>query len=128
VSETEGIISASEEDGVIIIRFNRDQIFDIETAEELTVEFKRLVKEEGGRQWVIDFTGLELIITPVVSGLLSALRSDRESGGDIYLCGLGDTIQRVINLARLDRVFTIFETLEQAMTAARDAQSSSTDS
>ena len=119
MSGTEGIISESEQDGVVVVRFNRDQIFDIETAEELAAEFKRLVKEKGGRQWVIDFTGLELIITPVVSGLISALRSDRESGGDIFLCGLGETVQRVINLARLDRVFTVFDTLPEALAAAK---------
>ncbi|MBN1347289.1 MAG: STAS domain-containing protein [Phycisphaerae bacterium] len=119
MSEIEGIISEVEQDGTIIIRFNREQIFDIETAEELAVEFKRLVEEKGGRQWIIDFSGLELIITPVVSGLISALRSDREVGGDIYLCSMGETVKRVITLARLDRVFTVFETLEQALAAAK---------
>lgn len=125
MSESEGIITATETDGFLIVRFNRDQIFDIETAEELASEFKQLVKTQGGKQWIIDFTGLELIITPVVSGLLSALRSDRETGGDIALCSMGQTVKRVISLARLDRVFNVYETLDEALAAARSKTQSS---
>ncbi len=119
MSESESVITATETDDILIVRFNRDQIFDIETAEELSAEFKRLVETKGGKQWIIDFSGLELIITPVVSGLLSALRSDRESGGDIALCSMGQTVKRVISLARLDRVFNVYETLDEALAAAR---------
>jgi anti-sigma B factor antagonist len=119
VSSDQDILSASERDGIVVVRINREQIFDIETAEELAAEFKQLVEQKGGRQWVIDMTGLELIITPVVSGLLSALRSDRASGGDISLCGMGDTVRRVMNLARLDRVFSTYDTLEDALAAAK---------
>ncbi len=124
MTQDDQITTIEEKNGILILRFNREQIFDIETAEELAAEFKSLVKEKGGRQWIIDFTGLEMIITPVVSGLLSALRSDREIGGDIYLCGMGETVRRVINLARLDRVFTVFDTLDEAMAAAQSKSSS----
>jgi len=124
VSETEGIITATEQDGVVIVRLTKSQIFDIETAEALTAELKALVQAKAGRQWVIDLTGVELIISPVVSALLSTLRSDRESGGDVALCGMGDAVHRVIGLARLDRVFNTYDTLEQALAAARDARSS----
>ncbi len=124
MSECDTITSASEQDGIIVVRFNRDQIFDIETAEEFTSELKQLAEAKGGRQWIIDFSGVELIISPVVSGLLSALRSDRESGGDIHLCGMGDTVRRVIEVARLDRVFTTYPTLEEALEAIKEKPSS----
>lgn len=122
--QTDKIITATEHDGIVIVRFNRSQIFDIEAAEELTGELRELAGRLSGRQWVIDMTGVELIITPVVSGLLSTLRSDRESGGDIFLCGMEDTIKRVIHLAHLDRVFSTYETLDQALAAARGAKPS----
>jgi len=54
--------------------------------------------------------------------LLSAMRSDRESGGEAYLCGMGESVRRVVELSRLDRVFNTFDTLEEALAAARAAR------
>jgi len=124
VSRTEDIISWTEQNGIVVVKFIAKEVFDIESAEELAGQLRQLAQAKGGRQWVIDFTGVELIITPVVSGLLSALRSDRESGGDIALCGMGETVSRVIELARLDRVFYTFDTLAEALAAVGAKQSS----
>ena len=123
MSETDAIVSAEVQDGILIVRFNRTEIYDIEAAEELAVELSQLAQTYSGQQWVIDLTGVKVIITPVVSGLLSAMRTDRESGGEAYLCGMAESVRRVMELSRLDRVFNTFETLQDALAAAKAAQS-----
>jgi anti-anti-sigma factor len=115
VSEASGILSTVEQDGVSIVRFNSSQILDLDLADELEVEFKRLLDGKAGRSWVIDFAGVDAIISRVVSVLLVVLRLVRAGGGMICLCNMGETVDRVVKLAKLDRVFNIYSTLEQAM-------------
>ena len=47
----------------------------------------------------------------MVSSLLLVLRIVRSHKGSIRLCGLGETVERVITLAKLDRVFDVHRTL-----------------
>ena len=52
--------------------------------------------------------------------LVSALKVTKERGGNIYLAGLTDQVRMVVELTRLDRVFCIFDSSEQALTALAD--------
>lgn len=124
MSQTKDILSIVEQDGVIIVRFTRSRIFDVETAEALDAEFRRVIPGKADGCWIIDFSGLELIISRVVNSLLIALRLIRDGKGQIYLCNMNETIDRVIRLARLDRVFKTFPTLETALAAAKSTPSS----
>jgi anti-anti-sigma factor len=121
--EAKGILSVTEQDGTMIIRFTRSQIFDVETAEALDYEFKQVLRGKGQGTWVIDFAGLELIISRVINSLLVALRLVREAHGEIYLCNMGQTVGRVLRLAKLDRVFRTFPTLDEALAAGKKARS-----
>lgn len=121
-NDVKGILSVTEQDGTMIIRFTRSQIFDVKTAEALDYEFRQVLNGKGQANWVIDFAGLELIISRVINSLLIALRLVREGRGEICLCNMGETVGRVLRLAKLDRVFKTFPTLAEALAAAQQAK------
>ena len=119
MSDTDVLLSTSERNGITIVRFNRSEIFDVEVAEDLEFDLKKLIQAKPGSVWVIDFTGVDVIISRVVSSLLLVLRIVRSHGGSIRLCGLGETVERVIELAKLDRVFHVHRTLDEAIAASQ---------
>ncbi len=121
MGDPKDILSLTLQDGIVIARFTRTQIYDIETAELLDHEFKRAIEGKANVRWIVDFSGLELIISRVINCLLLALRMIRASGGEVYLCGMGETVGRVIRLAKLDRVFKTYDSLDQALAAAKGA-------
>lgn len=119
MSDTDVLLSTRECNGVTVIGFNRSEIFDVEVAEDLEFDLKKLIQARPGSVWVIDFTGVDVIISRVVSSLLLVLRIVRSHGGSIRLCGLGETVERVITLAKLDRVFHVYGTLDEAIAATK---------
>lgn len=69
----------------------------------------------GRRKFVVDLTGVNFIDSSGLAALVSFLKRTKEGEGDVYLTGLEPAVRRVMDLTRLDRVFTIFPTLDDAL-------------
>jgi anti-sigma B factor antagonist len=65
-------------------------------------------------QIVLDCSELTMINSSGLGSLISALVSLRATGGDLRFANLSQTINFVIQKVQLDKVFRIFETVEEA--------------
>ena len=72
-----------------------------------------------GRKVLVDLAGVTYIDSSGVASLVEALQTARKRGTGFALVCVGNAALRVLQLARLDKVFTIHETLTEGL----DAQS-----
>ena len=49
--------------------------------------------------------------------MLSCLRQLNAAGGDLKLCGMSKAVRAVFELVRMHRIFDIYDTREQAVSA-----------
>jgi len=83
-------------------------------------ELKDLVVEAmgaGSRKFLVDFSGAGYIDSSGLGALVSLSRKVREEGGDLRLSGLNEDLRSLFELTKLDTLFSISETPEQALAA-----------
>jgi anti-sigma B factor antagonist len=68
------------------------------------------------RPVVVDLSGVTYVDSSGIAGLVEAYQMARKNGTRFTLAAISDPVRRVLQLARLDRVFTITDTVEAATT------------
>ena len=68
----------------------------------------------GKASVVLDLADVEFIDSSGLGILLACLRHLQGAGGDLRLCGLTPQVQMLFELVRMQRVFQIYKTREQA--------------
>ena len=66
---------------------------------------------------LVDLSGVGYIDSSGVASLVESLQSARKMGQDYALVAVSEGALRVLQLARLDKVFTIHDTVEQGLEA-----------
>lgn len=69
----------------------------------------------GDRRLVVDLTGVDYISSAGLRVLLIAARRVQETGGRLGLCGLGDAVRHVFQLAGFLPLFAIRQTRDDAV-------------
>lgn len=71
---------------------------------------------DGNRSIVLDLQGVSFIDSSGLGALVSSLKvMGRE--GDLVLCGTGGTVVSMFKLTRMDKVFRMYTTREEAVAA-----------
>jgi anti-sigma B factor antagonist len=81
-------------------------------------ELKELVQaalDRGDRRLLIDFSQTGYIDSSGLCALVSISKRIRESGGELRLAVLNEDLRSLFELTKLDTLFTITETPEQAL-------------
>ena len=104
--------SIEERDGVTVIRPSGD--LDVTTALDLRSVLGEQLSRDGARI-VLDLRDVPFIDSSGVGVLVTASRRSRSGGGGLALAGLGPGVAKVLELTRTIRVFTVADTVEQAI-------------
>jgi anti-sigma B factor antagonist len=75
-----------------------------------------------GPSIIVDLTGLEFVGCCGLGVLVRVLNWTRESGGDMYLVGPRARVRRAMEMAGLIGLFSVYPSVEQAVTGARLAR------
>ena len=105
-SQTKGRagVTVVEVDGQLIVG-NRHELKDmIQTA-----------LDRGERKLLVDFSRTGYIDSSGLGALVSISKRIREATGELRLAGLNDDLRSLFELTKLDTLFTITETPEQAL-------------
>ena len=85
----------------------------------VATDFKERMAEliaSGNTKIVLDLSRVEFIDSSGLGAIVSSLK--RMGGrGDLVVCGLQETTMTMFKLTRMDRVFQVFGTEQQAVTA-----------
>ncbi len=106
--------AVSEEAGRLVVRLNGD--IDLEHAPRV----RELLLECVGRQKdvVVDLTGVDYIDSSGIANLVEALQTANRQGTRFQLVSVTGQAMRVLQLARLEKVFAIHDDLAAAVVAA----------
>lgn len=103
----------SEKDGALVISFSGD--IDLQTSPDAR---KALLAQVGsGSPILADLSGVGYIDSSGVASLVECLQSAKKSGQKFALVAVSENALRVLQLARLDRVFTICDTIDDGIAA-----------
>ena len=72
-----------------------------------------------GQPIMVDLSEVGYIDSSGVASLVESFQAARKSGQDLVLISVSDGAKRVLELARLDKVFTICDTLEDGIAAIK---------
>jgi anti-sigma B factor antagonist len=83
-------------------------------------ELKNTVQEaleHGERKFLVDFTRTGYIDSSGLGALVSISKKVREHGGELRLAGLNEDLRSLFELTKLDTLFAITDTPDQALVA-----------
>jgi anti-anti-sigma factor len=92
----------------------RERKLDASVSPELKGEFLVLCGPQM-KNLVVDLTDVEFCDSSGLSALLIAERKMRENGGMVKLVGLQKKVLSLIRISRLDRAFSIHDSLAKAL-------------
>jgi len=72
---------------------------------------------EANPQLVIDLSRLRFVDSSGLGAMLSCLRQVSARSGDLKLCGMSKQVRATFELVRMNRIFDIFSTREEAVRA-----------
>ena len=72
---------------------------------------------EGTGRVLVDLSSVTYIDSSGVASLVEALQAAKRNGGKFALVAASDPTRRVLELARLDKVFTMYATVEEGLQA-----------
>lgn len=99
-------------DQIAICRVNGD--LDSSNSTELVEVLDREVAR-GMNRLVLDLTKMAYIDSSGLGALVKVLKKTRLVAGDVKLCGLEPEVRKVLELTRLDKIFDISRTVDEAV-------------
>ena len=73
------------------------------------------VVQSESEKIIIDLNAVPYMDSSGVATLIEALQLAKQVGKELVLCNITDGVQSIIELSRLDMIFTIFESRETAL-------------
>ncbi len=107
-----GLSDAKSNNGVMIVRVEGQLV--VGNRNELKEHLQGLL-EKGERRFLIDFAQTGYIDSSGLGALVALARKVREEGGDLRLSGLNEDLRSLFELTKLDTLFAISETPDQAL-------------
>lgn len=100
-----------EEDKALVVAFDGD--IDLECSPDVRKVLLGCV--EKGKPVMVDLQQVTYIDSSGVASLVEALQTARKNKVDFSLANASDAALRVLKLARLDKVFTIHESIDAGL-------------
>jgi anti-anti-sigma factor len=111
-------IQVRHEEGMSIATIGGEARFEIEALE---IELGRLA-ELHPAVVILDMTDL-VVLSSLGMGLIVSLRNAlKNHGGRLLACGVRPGVMDAFQRARLEKIFEVYETLEEAMASAKEAR------
>lgn len=89
---------------------------DLGRSPGLRTRLGEIIAEKPGRI-IIDLSGVTYMDSSGVATLVEALQQCRSINASLTLCAMQDRVRSIFEIARLDMVFTIADTIEHALEA-----------
>jgi anti-sigma B factor antagonist len=101
----------TEREGTVIVGFSGD--VDLQSSPEA----RKILLECVARKMpvLVDLSKVDYIDSSGIASLVEALQTARKGGGNLFIVSASEAALKVLELARLDKVFTICNTIDDAI-------------
>ena len=101
--------------GVQLVRLKSHKILDGQSIDQIGRELSIVIDQAKAIKLLVDFSKVEHLSSSALGMLLTIDKKIQEQKGQFKLCGIRASIQEVFKITRLDQVFDIYPTVEQAV-------------
>ena len=103
-----------DENGATVVAFEGD--VDLESSPEA----RKILLDCLGRtsSLLVDLSAVTYIDSSGIASLVESYQKARKAGGHFALVAASDSVLSVLRLSRLDKVFTMYDTLEDGLARA----------
>jgi anti-sigma B factor antagonist len=108
-------ISARQSQGSVILDVSGD--IDLANSPAMRKVLLGEIKEKRIPKVFLNLKGVRYIDSSGIASLVEGLKASRDIGSRMILYGLNTTVREVMELSRLQRIFEIYESEEQALSA-----------
>jgi anti-anti-sigma factor len=106
--------------GDVVVRLLQSELFDEEAIDCFGEQMHDLLDGQGCHRLVLHLGAVERMASHMVGELIVLQKKVRTRSGKLILCGLNQALRETFEILKLDQVFSIRETQEQALEALRD--------
>jgi anti-sigma B factor antagonist len=95
------------------------QILEARLGADKAASFKQTIgryQQAGNKKLILDLSRVEFIDSSGLGAILS-VRKQLGDDGDLVICGATEAVASMFKLTRMDRIFAIHATLEEALAA-----------
>jgi len=111
-------LSTSEREGAKIFHMT-GRLMDQQQADHLMEILDKQLGEQRNLNVVLDMSQLQYMNSTGLNIMISVLTRTRKNGGEVYLCGLSTGVRQLFIVTKLDTVFKITATVDEALTMTR---------
>ncbi len=104
--------------GTVLVVKPVEQALDAYAATGFRERMAALI-QSGSRQIVLDMGAVQFLDSTGLGAIVSSLKR-LEGEGVMVICNAGEMVMDVFRLTRMDRVFPIVRTLDEALVVAKD--------
>ena len=100
---------------ITVARFTDKKILDEANIQVIGNQMFGLVEDDGRRKIVLDFTNVEYLSSAALGKLIVMDKKVKAAQGQLKMCSVRPDILEVFRITRLDKLFAIFDSREQAL-------------
>jgi anti-sigma B factor antagonist len=75
------------------------------------------IKGKGGHKVFLNLSNVRYIDSSGIASLVEGLKASRDNGSRLILYGMNSSVREVMELSRLQKIFEIYDSEEQALSA-----------
>jgi len=102
-------------EGVSVVEFADRKILEELSIQEIQDELDQLVESEPGIKLLLNFQNVDHLSSAALGVLITLNKRVKEQNGSLKLSDINRQIFEVFKITRLNKVFDIHETADQAM-------------
>ncbi len=110
-------LTISESNGIKVIRFTERKILEELSISEIGDELSKLVTDSPGVKMLLNFERVEHLSSAALGMLITLNKRVKEQGGKLKLSDIAPQIFEVFKITRLNKLFGIYGTAEQALSS-----------
>lgn len=113
--QTNPKIAVENVENVAIVTLLGEKILEALDVQALGDSIMPLVERKDGINLMLDFSNVQFLSSSVLGLLIRISKKVYETGGQLRLCSIRDSIMEIFRITRLDKVFEIYPDREQAL-------------
>lgn len=95
------------------------RLMDQAQSEDLIDHLDKTI-ENGHKKIILDLEGLNYMNSTGLNTVISVMNKAKKAGGSAVICSLNPTVKQLFSVTKLDSVFTIVESHEEALSKLKD--------
>ena len=115
MNQAEPKISIEYEGKVTIAILTEAKILQEVDIQGLENSLMGLIEQAGGINLIINFCNIKFLTSSALGLLIRVIKKIHETGGKLKLCSIDPKIFEVFTITRLDKVFEIYDSQEEAV-------------